>query len=77
MDDPLFAGLDSLQVYYANSYIAQPADESDIIGWTEYGGTRFPAAVRRENVWGVQFHPEKSGAQGLRVVSNFLEQVRR
>jgi imidazole glycerol-phosphate synthase subunit HisH len=76
MDDPLFAGLDALQVYYANSYIVQPADDSDVIGWTQYGSTRFPAAVRRDNVWGVQFHPEKSGAQGLRLLANFVAQVR-
>jgi len=76
MDDPLFAGLDELQVYYANSYIVQPADESDVIAWTQYGSTRFPAAVRQAAVWGVQFHPEKSGAAGLRLIGNFLSQVR-
>jgi imidazole glycerol-phosphate synthase subunit HisH len=75
MDDPLFAGLNALQVYYANSYVVQPTDESDVIGWTQYGATRFPAAVRRDNVWGVQFHPEKSGPSGLRLLSNFLAQV--
>jgi imidazole glycerol-phosphate synthase subunit HisH len=76
MDDPLFAGLDRLLVYYANSYAVQPADESDVIAWTHYGSERFPAAVRRERVWGVQFHPEKSGATGLRVIHNFLAQAR-
>lgn len=76
MDDPLFAGLQQLQVYYANSFIVQPADESDIIAWTQYGATRFPAAVRQSHVWGVQFHPEKSGAAGLRLIGNFLAQVR-
>jgi glutamine amidotransferase len=74
--DPLFAGLAALQVYYANSYYVQPADESAVIGWTQYGSARFPAAVRRERVWGVQFHPEKSGAPGLRLLANFLGQVR-
>jgi imidazole glycerol-phosphate synthase subunit HisH len=77
VDDPLFTGLDSLQVYYANSFIVSPADESDVIAWTQYGNVRFPAAVRRENVWGVQFHPEKSGAQGLRLLENFVGRVRR
>lgn len=76
MDDPLFAGLQQLQVYYANSFIVQPVDESDIIAWTQYGTTRFPAAVRQSHVWGVQFHPEKSGAAGLRLIGNFLAQVR-
>jgi imidazole glycerol-phosphate synthase subunit HisH len=75
MDDPLFAGISHLQAYYANSFAVAPADESDVIGWTEYGAERFPAAVRRDNVWGVQFHPEKSGAPGLRLIHNFLRQV--
>jgi imidazole glycerol-phosphate synthase subunit HisH len=73
--DPLFAGVDSFLAYYANSYVAEPADDSDIIAWTQYGSERFPAAVRRDNVWGVQFHPEKSGETGLRLIRNFLNQV--
>jgi imidazole glycerol-phosphate synthase subunit HisH len=77
VDDPLFAGIAELQAYYANGYVVEPADESEVIAWTQYGNERFPAAVRRDNVWGVQFHPEKSGATGLRVVHNFLAQVRR
>jgi imidazole glycerol-phosphate synthase subunit HisH len=76
MDDPVFTGLDQLVVYYANSFAVQPDDESDVIGWTHYGAERFPAAVRRDHVWGLQFHPEKSGAAGLRVIRNFLAQVR-
>ncbi|CAN5727045.1 imidazole glycerol phosphate synthase subunit HisH [soil metagenome] len=75
MDDPLFAGLDDLLAYYANSYVVEPLDPSDVIAWTQYGSERFPAAVRRDSVWGVQFHPEKSGAPGLRLLRNFLAQV--
>ena len=76
VDDPLFARLDNLIAYYANSYVAQPADESEVIAWTQYGSERFPAAIRRDRIWGVQFHPEKSGAPGLRLIHNFLAQVR-
>lgn len=76
IDDPLFSRIDSLTAYYANSYVVQPADESEVIAWTQYGSERFPAAVRRDRVWGVQFHPEKSGAPGLRLIHNFLAQVR-
>jgi len=75
--DPLFTGLSRLTAYYANSYVAQPLDESDVIAWSRYGREHFPAAVRRDNVWGVQFHPEKSGEPGLRVLRNFLAHVRR
>jgi imidazole glycerol-phosphate synthase subunit HisH len=76
VDDPLFAGISRLEAYYANSFVVEPADESDVIAWTQYGRERFPAAVRHDNVWGVQFHPEKSGAPGLRLIRNFLAQVR-
>lgn len=77
MDDPLFEGLHELLVYYANSFVAEPADESEVIAWTQYGNERFPAAIRRGRMWGVQFHPEKSGPAGLRLIRNFLGQVRR
>jgi len=71
-DDPLFEG-GSLVGYYANSYVVEPDDAATVIAWTEYAGERFPAAVRRGRTWGVQFHPEKSGSEGLRVIRNFLE----
>ncbi|HUF51973.1 MAG TPA: imidazole glycerol phosphate synthase subunit HisH [Longimicrobiales bacterium] len=75
VDDALFAGISELLAYYANSYIAVPADESEVIAWSRYGSERFAAAVRRDSVWGVQFHPEKSGRAGLQVLHNFLAQV--
>lgn len=76
VDDALFHGMPDLVAYFANSYVVDPADESDVIAWSSYGRERFPAAVRRDNVWGVQFHPEKSGADGLRLLGNFIAQVR-
>lgn len=76
LDDPLFTGLDTLVAYYANSFVVYPDDDANVIAWTQYDGERFPAAVRRDNVWGVQFHPEKSDAPGLRLIRNFLAQVR-
>jgi glutamine amidotransferase len=75
VDDPLFAGLSDLVAYYANGFAAAPGDETEVIAWTQYASDRFPAAVRRGLVWGVQFHPEKSGPAGLRVIRNFLAQV--
>jgi imidazole glycerol-phosphate synthase subunit HisH len=75
VDDPLFTGMSRFVGYYANSYVVQPADESEVIAWSRYGSERFPAAVRRDSVWGVQFHPEKSGAAGLQLLRNFVAQV--
>ncbi len=70
--DPLLSGAAPMLAYFANSYVAEPADPSMVIATTEYQGIRFPAAVRLGNVWGVQFHPEKSAAAGLAVIGNFL-----
>jgi glutamine amidotransferase len=71
--DPLLAGVEPLVAYFAHSFVAAPADPAAVVAWTTHGGDRFPAVVRRGNSWGVQFHPEKSGAAGLRLLRNFLE----
>jgi imidazole glycerol-phosphate synthase subunit HisH len=76
-DDPLFANLRSPLAYYANSYAVLPASEGDVVAWTRYAGLRFPAAVHTAATWGLQFHPEKSGTVGLRILSNFVRQVKR
>ncbi len=51
---------------------AQPDDPGDAIAWSEYGGVRFAAAVRRARTWGVQFHPEKSSARGRILLANWV-----
>jgi glutamine amidotransferase len=75
-DDPLFAGLPSLDAYYANTFVSEPENERRVIGWSEYGEDRFAAGVRQDRVWGVQFHPEKSGASGLDLLGNFVALAR-
>jgi glutamine amidotransferase len=74
--DPLFAGLGTLTAYYANSYVCEPDDPTVTIATTLYQGDTFPAGVRRGKTWGVQFHPEKSSAPGLKLIENFLAEVR-
>lgn len=74
--DPLFANLDPFLAYYANSFIAEPSDRTTVIAWSEYENERFPAAVRRDRTWGVQFHPEKSSDAGLQIIENFLAAAR-
>lgn len=73
--DPLFSGLGDLVAYYANSFICEPEDKNSIIATTEYEGFSFAASVRKSRTWGVQFHPEKSSAPGLRLIRNFLEAI--
>lgn len=75
--DPLFAGLQGMMAYYANSFVVEADEPEDVLAWTSYGTDRFPAAVRRGRTWGVQFHPEKSGAAGLKLVANFLREAGR
>lgn len=57
--------------YFAHSFRAIPQDPGVITSYTEHG-TRFPSSVRRGSVFGVQFHPEKSGSAGLVLLRNFL-----
>ena len=71
-DDPLFAGVDNPVMYYANSFVVEPSDDAAVLAYTSYGTDRFPAVVRQRNLWGVQFHPEKSGREGRRLLRNFL-----
>jgi glutamine amidotransferase len=74
--DPLFEGTTPLVAYYANSFVCEPDDGADAIAWSNYAGERFAAGVRRGRTWGVQFHPEKSSTAGLRLLRNFLREVR-
>ena len=69
----LFAGLNSGEnVYFCHSYFVVPKDVSVIAGMTNYG-VDFVSAVARGNIWGVQFHPEKSQKAGLQILRNFVE----
>ena len=63
-DDALF--------YYVHSFRLAPVKSEIVIGECDYGG-RFAAAIRQDNIWAVQFHPEKSQQSGLRLLKNFLE----
>jgi glutamine amidotransferase len=70
--DPLLAGVAGERAYFVHSYYAQPADSSHVIGTCRYGGVDFPCVVREGNVVGAQFHPEKSGDVGARLLSNWV-----
>lgn len=59
-------------VYFNHSYCCQAENHSDVMAEVEYG-IRYACAVQRDNVFGVQFHPEKSQAVGLQILKNFVE----
>jgi glutamine amidotransferase len=72
-DQPVVAGLKGGEtVYFTHSFAFFPKDERDVAAYVDHGG-RFPAAVARGNVAGVQFHPEKSQGSGLDLLARFLE----
>ncbi len=71
-DEPMFAGLgDSPWMYFVHSLHGVPDDPADVVATVRYGG-EVNAAFRRDNVFAVQFHPEKSAAAGLRLLANFV-----
>jgi glutamine amidotransferase len=71
-ESPLTRGLgDPVAMYHVHSFAAFPAHAEDIVGTADYG-SEFTSVVHRENVHGVQFHPEKSGPDGLALLANFV-----
>ena len=69
---PLFAGLgDGAHAYFVHGFAFVPARGQDLVATVEYGGP-LAASIGRDNLVGVQFHPEKSQATGLRLIANFL-----
>ncbi|MDP2152259.1 MAG: imidazole glycerol phosphate synthase subunit HisH [Methylotenera sp.] len=69
---PLWHGIeDGARFYYVHSYYVQPEDDSIVAGFTHYPN-RFTCAVAKDNLFAVQFHPEKSAHAGLQLLSNFV-----
>jgi glutamine amidotransferase len=70
----LFAGIESERFYFVHSYgvRALPSAAGRLITWAEHGGDRFVAAVEQGPLWSTQFHPEKSGSAGGRLISNWV-----
>ena len=77
-EHPLFDGIgQDADFYFVHSYAGEPADDAADIVLAETGhGARFVSAVARDNLLGVQFHPERSGTDGLRLLANFVSIVR-
>lgn len=76
-EHPLFAGIpDGAEFYFAHSFACYPDDDDAVLATTDYGAP-FVSAVGRGAVMAVQFHPEKSGPNGLRLLANFAALVER
>jgi glutamine amidotransferase len=72
-DMQLFAGLGSEKhFYFAHSFYADITESKAKVAYTDYG-FNLPASVQKANIYGTQFHPEKSGKTGLQVLQNFAE----
>lgn len=70
---PLWAGIpENSRFYFVHSYYADPEDKAVIAGLTRYGASDFTAAAAADNVFAIQFHPEKSQHVGLKLLQNFL-----
>lgn len=74
-EGPLLSGLPrGTYVYFVHSFRPEGADPADVAAFCDHGG-RFVAAARRGNVWGCQFHPEKSSGAGRKILANFLAEA--
>lgn len=77
ISNDLIKGLDENSfVYYVHSYAATNVKNENLIGFSNYGGIKVPSIVCNNNVYGTQFHPEKSGEVGLRILQNFGEVIK-
>ena len=74
----LFAGIETERFYFVHSYgVRELADvDGRRVTWAEHGGDRFVAAVEQGPLWSTQFHPEKSGAAGGRLIANWVATLR-
>lgn len=75
-DHPLIKGIKSGDfVYFVHSYYVLPENEDIVTAWSEYG-TQFASIIAKDNIMGVQFHPEKSSFLGLKILQNYGEMIR-
>ena len=72
-DNPLLAGVKMGDyAYFVHSYYCDPEEATAVLAWTDYG-LPFASVVAKDNLYGLQFHPEKSQSVGLRILRNFVE----
>jgi glutamine amidotransferase len=64
-------------MYFVHTYVANPDDENEILSVTEYAGVEFCSSIKKNNIYGCQFHPEKSSKKGLSIINNFIKIARK
>jgi imidazole glycerol-phosphate synthase subunit HisH len=74
-ESPLMANKDGDFMYFIHSFYVRPVHTNDILSLTRYDGFEYCSAIRRENVFAVQFHPEKSGEKGIMIYSSFRDLI--
>jgi glutamine amidotransferase len=71
----MFCGINNKEsFYFVHSYFADLKDGNQVSSFCGYG-VKFCSSITYKNVWGSQFHPEKSGEKGLKILSNFINEV--
>ena len=73
--NPVIKGVKDSLVYFVHSYYTVPEDKKDMLCETDYEGVKFASAVSRGNIYGFQFHPEKSGEKMIKIYKNFNKLV--
>lgn len=68
---------DKGDVYFVHSYICKPRNKEVVLSTTKYGRVEFCSSIEQKNIYACQFHPEKSGEMGLKIISNFIDIVRK
>ena len=61
------------EFYFIHSFMAKPFNENNLIATYDYGGNKVPAIIKRDLIYGFQFHPEKSAEPGLKLLDQFLK----
>ncbi|MEQ8196889.1 MAG: imidazole glycerol phosphate synthase subunit HisH [Clostridiaceae bacterium] len=75
--DPVMKNLpEECYVYFVHSYLGVNYLDENLVAYSNYGNNKIPAIVKKGNVYGAQFHPEKSGDVGLQILKNFRELIK-
>lgn len=75
-DDEIAKGINDYEyVYFVHSYYLKAKNQEDVVSWSDYG-VKVPAIVRNNNIIGMQFHPEKSGKTGMKLLKNIKEMIK-